>query len=70
MRLIARTAARDIGVPLTVVKPREPSVKDLYGARHTLIRPDQHVAWRSNTWPQQADALFATLCGHPERVIA
>jgi 2-polyprenyl-6-methoxyphenol hydroxylase-like FAD-dependent oxidoreductase len=66
----ARTAARDFGVPLTVVKPREPCVKDLYRARYTLIRPDQHVAWRSNTWPEQAGALFAKLCGHRERVAA
>ena len=33
-------------VPLKVL--REPSVRDLYQARHALIRPDQHVAWRGD----------------------
>jgi 2-polyprenyl-6-methoxyphenol hydroxylase-like FAD-dependent oxidoreductase len=32
---------------------RQPAVRDLYQANYTLIRPDQHVAWRGNAWDEQ-----------------
>src|SRR5258706_4956903 len=34
------------GIPLKVV--RQAGLRELYGARCALIRPDQHVAWRGN----------------------
>jgi hypothetical protein len=39
------------GVPLTVIQPPAPVVPDLYSRRLTLIRPDQHVAWRGDNLP-------------------
>jgi 2-polyprenyl-6-methoxyphenol hydroxylase-like FAD-dependent oxidoreductase len=42
--------ARALGVPLTVVCPGTLPVRDLYGASLTLVRPDQHVAWRGERW--------------------
>ena len=59
----ALEAARIARVPLTVIQPRERILKDLYRARYTLIRPDQHVAWRANDWPAEAQALLARVCG-------
>jgi 2-polyprenyl-6-methoxyphenol hydroxylase-like FAD-dependent oxidoreductase len=56
-------AATSAGVPLKVVKPDERSIKDLYRATYTLIRPDQHVAWRGAALPEQAHALLARVCG-------
>ena len=44
-------AARDaaaLGIPFTSLKAPSPQIAELYGARHVLIRPDQHVAWRGN----------------------
>lgn len=41
-------AARELGLPLTVFSPRDPSLRALYGADCVLIRPDQHVAWRGD----------------------
>jgi hypothetical protein len=41
--------ARVLGVPLEVVQPSI-DVNNLYGARLTLVRPDQHVAWRGDHW--------------------
>lgn len=41
--------ARSLGVPLTVIQPDIP-LKQLYGADFTLVRPDQHVAWRGDSW--------------------
>ena len=58
-----REAARLAGVPLKVIQPQEPVLKDLYQARYALIRPDQHVAWRGNAWPDNAGFIFARLCG-------
>jgi len=42
--------ARACGLPLTVIQPREGGVRSLYPARLTLVRPDQHVAWRGDVW--------------------
>ena len=42
--------ARELGVPLTVVSPDSVPVRDLYQASLTLVRPDQHVAWRGDRW--------------------
>jgi 2-polyprenyl-6-methoxyphenol hydroxylase-like FAD-dependent oxidoreductase len=41
-------AAARIGLPLSVIAPRDDRLRTLYGARMALIRPDQHVAWRGD----------------------
>lgn len=46
--------ARTLGVPLEVIRPKDIPVLDLYQAELTLIRPDQHVAWRGDSWSRQA----------------
>jgi len=46
----AREDARSLGVPLTVVQPAEIAIAQLYEADLTLVRPDQHVAWRGDRW--------------------
>ena len=66
----ARASAHAAGVPLTVLQPRERVIKDPYQARYTLIRPDQHVAWRSSLWPEHPEPLFARICGHRQAVLA
>lgn len=42
--------AERLGVPLKIVEPHDIPVAELYGAKLTLVRPDQHVAWRSDHW--------------------
>jgi 2-polyprenyl-6-methoxyphenol hydroxylase-like FAD-dependent oxidoreductase len=59
----ARQQARVAGVPLTVIEPAEAGVRALYPSRFTLIRPDQHVAWRGNAWPPLDSRLFERVCG-------
>jgi len=59
----ALRAARDAGVPLTVIRPAEPGLPGLYPTRFTLIRPDQHVAWRGNEWPQDGVQLLLQVTG-------
>ncbi len=58
-----RVQARKAGVPLKVIQPHEAGIAELYPTRFTLIRPDQHVAWRGNAWPQVAAGLFEQVTG-------
>jgi hypothetical protein len=63
---LAADALRDaqrLGIPLKVIAPTEPALPDLYRARLALIRPDQHVAWRGNTWPADGRRVFARAVG-------
>jgi hypothetical protein len=59
----AREAARALDIPLHVLAPAERSLADLYRARYTLIRPDQHVAWRGNHWPADGTQLLRQVAG-------
>ena len=46
----ATQEARETTTPLRVVVQPDVAVRDLYGAALTLVRPDQHVAWRGESW--------------------
>ena len=59
----AQQQTRAAGVPLKVVQPREAGLQSLYPTRLTLIRPDQHVAWRGNVLPEQSMGLFERVTG-------
>ena len=56
----ARRDAAGIGVPVTVVERSEPALRELYDAPLTLIRPDQHVAWRGERWSGVETLLAVT----------
>ena len=53
--------AADTGVPVTIVRLDDPALGQLYKAPLTLIRPDQHVAWRGENWP--GAAMLLTVSG-------
>jgi 2-polyprenyl-6-methoxyphenol hydroxylase-like FAD-dependent oxidoreductase len=55
--------ARQRGLPLQVVTVTEPEVLALYARRLVLVRPDGHVAWRSNDLPADALALVDRVRG-------
>jgi hypothetical protein len=46
----AEDDAAALGIPLRIVRPEGVDVARLYEATLALIRPDQHVAWRGNSW--------------------
>ncbi|TPG16755.1 FAD-dependent oxidoreductase [Sphingomonas koreensis] len=46
----AHSQARMLHVPLVVVQPANIDIAALYEAKLTLVRPDQHVAWRGERW--------------------
>jgi len=56
-----RAAAQTRGVPLTVLDVDLPEGRDLYQRDLALIRPDQHVAWRGDTVPDDCGALIDTV---------
>jgi 2-polyprenyl-6-methoxyphenol hydroxylase-like FAD-dependent oxidoreductase len=51
-------AAKQKGVPLTVVDVDTTEARALYWHRLTLVRPDQHVAWRGDRAPESPAALI------------
>ncbi|MDX6740042.1 FAD-dependent monooxygenase [Actinocorallia sp. A-T 12471] len=51
-------AARERGVPLTVLDVTAHGLSGLYEANAALIRPDQHVAWRGTAAPADAGAVL------------
>ncbi len=59
----ARLQARKANLPLKVLQPHEAGIAELYPTRFTLIRPDQHVAWRGNAWPSPAVGLLDQVTG-------
>ncbi|MEP6873605.1 MAG: FAD-dependent oxidoreductase [Burkholderiales bacterium] len=59
---LAEAAAR-LGMPLTIEAPAEAAVRDAYERRFVLVRPDGHVAWRSDGAPADAEALVRTVAG-------
>ena len=57
-------AARQRGIPLTILDLGLPEARELYGRDLVLIRPDQYIAWRGDSLPDDVDALLATVTGH------
>jgi hypothetical protein len=55
--------AKKLGVPLKFLTLPDLRLRGRYEARFALIRPDQHVAWRGNAMPDDADGLIATVVG-------
>ena len=66
----ARVQAQNLGVPLKVLQPHEAGIAELYPTRFTLIRPDQHVAWRGNAWPAETVGLLEKVVGKAASFIA
>jgi 2-polyprenyl-6-methoxyphenol hydroxylase-like FAD-dependent oxidoreductase len=58
-------AAQAQGVPLRAIAIAEPALRTVYEKRFVLVRPDGHVAWRSDVMPEDAGAILATITGNP-----
>ena len=56
-------AAEVRNIPLTVVYAADEEVMRLYGARFTLIRPDQQVAWRADD-ADDPEHILDRVCGY------
>ncbi|MGW9262795.1 FAD-dependent monooxygenase [Gordonia terrae] len=56
-------AARDLGVPMKHVTIGSRSARELYRRDLVIVRPDGHVAWRSDHGPDSPADLIATVVG-------
>ncbi|WP_324740430.1 FAD-dependent monooxygenase [Tsuneonella sp. CC-YZS046] len=56
-------AASDLGIPLDVLKLRQPELSAIYERNLLLVRPDQHVAWRGDELPADPKALLELVVG-------
>ncbi|GAA4257552.1 FAD-dependent oxidoreductase [Dactylosporangium darangshiense] len=56
-------AARARGVPVVHLPLSDPAVRACWGRRLVLVRPDQHVAWRDDTPPEDWDAVLDLVRG-------
>ena len=66
----AQHDATTLNVPLTICHARAPGMAALYPQRLTLIRPDQHVAWTGNVWPDHRSFdVLAMSTGRTSRLI-
>ncbi|WP_261334101.1 FAD-dependent monooxygenase [Rhizobium leguminosarum] len=55
---------RRLGAPITVLDFPEDRYRELYKCNYFLVRPDLHIAWRSNSLPAEAGKLAALATGH------
>lgn len=51
------------GIPLQEQVISDPEVKEMYSTQYTLVRPDGHIAWRSNEHTIEAADVLDTCCG-------
>jgi 2-polyprenyl-6-methoxyphenol hydroxylase-like FAD-dependent oxidoreductase len=63
---LASAAAR-ADIPFEVLYCADSEARDLYGCDLALIRPDQHIAWRGNAEPADAERLLTRAVGDDKR---
>jgi 2-polyprenyl-6-methoxyphenol hydroxylase-like FAD-dependent oxidoreductase len=57
------SAAERVGLPLEVISIQEPKVRETYERDLVLIRPDGHVAWRSEDLPANVSEIIDKVRG-------
>jgi 2-polyprenyl-6-methoxyphenol hydroxylase-like FAD-dependent oxidoreductase len=60
---VLEAAFKRRGVPLAALRIEEPSICELYERRLVLVRPDGHVAWRSDALPDDPLAVVDRVRG-------
>lgn len=56
-------AALALNIPMTVVRLGRPDLLGIYERNFVLVRPDQHVAWRSDTMPENPSEVLKLVTG-------
>ena len=59
----AAASAQAEKIPLTTLCPKDHRLPRRYMAKFALIRPDQHVAWRGDSLPEDFGALLRQISG-------
>lgn len=58
-----QVAARAAALPLNVLPVDEPHIREVYGHRFLLVRPDQHVCWRGDCIPADSARIIDIIRG-------
>lgn len=53
-----------IGAPLDVVRVDEPHIREVLKGSIFLLRPDLHIAWRGQGYPQSIEEIVQVATGH------
>jgi 2-polyprenyl-6-methoxyphenol hydroxylase-like FAD-dependent oxidoreductase len=61
----AEEIAAELGIPLKGIAPKDERLGRRYMAKFAVIRPDQHVAWRGDSLPEDFGALLGVISGQP-----
>jgi hypothetical protein len=59
---IQKAAARQ-NMPLDVLRLDREDLMPILQRRYLLVRPDQHIAWRGNSFPENPEALIQKVLG-------
>jgi 2-polyprenyl-6-methoxyphenol hydroxylase-like FAD-dependent oxidoreductase len=62
-----KAPAQALAVPLKIIQCKEAALTQLYPTHFTLIRPDQHVAWRGDDWAGVGVDVLRTALGRAKR---
>lgn len=63
-------SARTYGIPLQCYRLAGSEVRAAFERRYTLVRPDGHVAWRSDELPHRPDEIWRIVCGWSDHAVA
>ena len=55
---------KDHAIPVGSCQIKDPHIQTLYERPLVLVRPDGHVAWRGQAFPDDADSLIRQISGH------
>ena len=58
-----QSAAEARRIPLALIDVAPDEAGGAYAEKLVLVRPDQHIAWRGQAAPEDAQALLARLTG-------
>ncbi len=64
----AQATATSLGLPLRILPLNDYRLRPRYQARFTLIRPDQHVAWRNDVLPEDFASVLTKVSGSLPRL--
>jgi hypothetical protein len=57
-------AALQLGLPLQQICFHDEEAQRMYEKKFVLVRPDGHVAWRSDSLPHDLSAWLLAIAGH------
>ncbi|WP_246524894.1 FAD-dependent monooxygenase [Sphingobium phenoxybenzoativorans] len=57
------TAAEKLDIPMEILRIDEPDAREIYERNLILVRPDQHIAWRGDSVPDNSEDMLMLVTG-------